>query len=178
MKIKILALVIGSLVTSSIGFAAPLSNLAAGETAIGYNYYNMSHDADNNDYYLEGSLSDKFTVGVERNNYSAHSADWNTTDIYAHYKIAPNVQLILGNRDYDYGNQSDKVFYGVGMTTNLAPKLDGYASVITSSNTTEWQVGVNYALSNQLGLNVNYKSNKDDHYVTYDGVGVGLNYKF
>ena len=178
MKIKILALVIGSLVTSSIGFAAPINNAAQGETTIGYNYYNMSNSTNNDSFYLENALSDKFTLGIEHNNYSANPGDWNTTDIYLQYKIDPNVRLILGDRDYSYGNQSNKVFYGVGVTTNLAPKLDGYASVITNSSTTEWQAGVNYALTNQLGLNVSYKSNKDDHYATYNGVGIGLNYKF
>ena len=178
MKKKILALLVGSIVTSSIGFAAPINNATQGETTIGYNYYNMSNSTNNDSFYLENAVSDKFTLGVERNNYSANSADWNTTDVYVQYKIDPNVHLILGDRDYSYDNQSNKAFYGVGVTTNLAPKLDGYASVITNSYTTEWQTGVNYALTNQLALNVNYKSNKDNNYPTYNGVGIGLNYKF
>jgi phosphate-selective porin len=179
MKMKILVLIASSILTSSIGFAAPINNLASGETTIGYNYYDMSHDANNNSFYLENAISDKFTLGVEHNNYSANSyADWNTTDVYAQYKLDPNVRLILGDRNYDYDNQSNKVFYGVGFTTNLAPKLDGYASIITNSYTTEWQAGVNYALSDKLALNANYKSNKDNNYSTYDGIGIGLNYKF
>lgn len=179
MKRKILTLITGSMLVSSIGFAAPITDLSLGETMIGYNHYNMSHSTNNDNFYLESAISDKFTLGIEHNNNSAdYAQDWNTTDIYAQYKLDPNVRLILGNRNYDYGNSSNKVFYGVGATMNLAPKLDGYASVITNSYTTEWKTGVNYALSDKVGLNVNYKSNKDDDYATYDGVGIGLNCKF
>ncbi|MBU2702254.1 opacity protein-like surface antigen [Sporomusaceae bacterium BoRhaA] len=178
MKTKILALIAGTMLVSSIGFAAPISDLAPGEATIGYNHYNMSNDTGNNSIYLEGAVSDKFTLGIEHNHYSANSADWNTTDIYAQYKLDPSVHLIVGDRSYGYDNQSDKVFYGIGVTTNLAPKLDGYASVITNNYTTEWQAGVNYALNDKLALNVNYKSNKDNDYPTYDGVGIGLNCKF
>lgn len=180
MKTKILALVTGALLTSSVGFAAPIGDVSAGQTTVGYNYYNMSQDTNDDSFYLENAISDKFTLGVEHNSYSANSspATWNTTDIYAQYKIDPNVRLIIGNRNYDYGDQSDKVFYGVGVTAKLAPKVDGYASVITNSNTTEWQAGANYALDDQLALNVNYKSNKDTYYPTYNGLGIGLNYKF
>lgn len=177
MKKKILAFVTGFTLVSSIGFAAPLNNLSSGETAIGYDYYNMSHSADNNSYYLESAVSDKFTLGIERNNYTgSYNDNWNSTDVYAQYKLDPNIRLIVGNRDYDYSGS--KVYVGVGATTNLAPKLDGYASVISSSYTTEWQAGVNYALNDNVSLNVNYKNNKDDHYPTYSGLGVGLNYKF
>lgn len=178
MKTKILALLTGSMLASSIGFAAPLSDVTTGQTTVGYNHYSLSHSTDNDSLYLENTISDKLTLGIEHNSNSVHSTDWNTTDVYAQYKLDPKVRLILGNRNYDYTGPDNKVFYGVGVNTNLAPKLDGYASVITNSNTTEWQTGVNYTLSDKVGLNVNYKSNKDKYYQTYDGVGVGLNYKF
>jgi len=179
MKRKILVLITGSMLASSIGFTAPIGNLTPGETTIGYNHYNLSHSTNDDSFYVESAVSDKFTLGIEHNNNSAdYAQDWNTTDVYAQYKLDPNIRLILGNRNYDYGNQSNKVFYGVGVATNLAPKLDGYASVITNNYTTEWQTGVNYALSDKVALNANYKSNKDKNYSTYDGVGIGLNYKF
>ncbi|MDR3563460.1 MAG: hypothetical protein P4N59_18770 [Negativicutes bacterium] len=177
MKKKILAFVAGLTLVSSVGFAAPLNSLNTGETAVGYSYYNMSHSTDNNSYYLENAVSDKFTLGVERNNNSGTlGAKWNTTDIYAQYKLDPNVRLIVGNRDYDYADS--RMYFGVGVNTNLAPKLEGYASVITNSYTTEWQAGVNYAMTDRVSLNVAYKNNKDNGYATYDGIGIGLNCKF
>ncbi len=179
MKIKILALIAGSMLVSGIGFAAPITDLPTGKSIIGYNYYDMSHDANNNSFYFENAISDKFTLGIEHNNYSVNShSDWNATDVYAHYKLNPNVHLIIGDRYYDYDGQSNKIFYGAGYTRQLTPKLDGYASVITNSYTTEWQAGANYALSNKVAVNVNYKSSKDKHHSTYNGLGVGLNYKF
>lgn len=177
---KVLALITGSMLASSIGFAAPITDSATGQTTIGYNHYGLTNSTDDDSIYLENAISNKFTLGVEHNsNSGTYEGDWNTTDVYAQYKLDPNVRLILGNRNYDYGGQSNKVFYGIGASTNLAPKLDGYASVITNNYTTEWQAGVNYGITDAIGLNVNYKSTKDDNYKkTYDGVGVGVNYKF
>ena len=88
-----------------------------------------------------------------------------TPPIYAQYKLDPNIRLIAGNRDYDYSNS--KMYIGIGVDTKLAPKLDGYASVITSSYTTEWQAGVNYAMSTMFPLNVAYKNNKDDSVILH-----------
>jgi len=180
-KAKVLTLITGSMLATSVGFAAPLNDLAPGEATMGYSYYGMSHDTDNKSFYIEGAISDKLTIGFEHSNYSFSDYDddgVNTNDVYAQYKLDPNVRLILGNRNYDYGNQSNKMFYGVGITTNLAPRLNGYASVITNNYTTEWQAGANYQLNQNLSLNVAYKNNKDDGDYTYDGLGVGLNYKF
>lgn len=177
MNKKVLALVAGLTMAANVGFAAPNANVSAGETSIGYNYYGLSHSTDNSSYNLQTGLTDKLSVGIERNNFKADSNDkWHNTDVYAQYKLDPSVHLIVGNRDYSY--HDSKVYAGIGFSTNLAPKLDGYASVIANSFTTEWQAGVNYALSDKATLNVGYKSTKDDGYSTYDGVGVGVNFKF
>lgn len=179
MKKTILALVAGSMMASSVGFAAPINNLEPGEVIAGYSHYGMAHDTNNDSFYAEGANSDKFTMGVEHNNYSdSGNGSWNTTDIYAQYKLDPNFRLILGDRSYDYGDESSKIIYGIGVTTNLGPKMDGYASVIGNSITTEWQAGVKFAVSDNVSVNVGYKSNKDNGYLTYDGVGAGINYKF
>lgn len=179
MKTKILAVLAGSMLVSSISFAAPVSTLNQGQAEIGYNYYGLSHDTNNNNYYLQGGVTDNLTLGVEHNHYSTdYGADRNTTDVYAEYKVAPNVSVIAGNRNYDYDNQSNRFIYGLGLTGNLAPKLDGYVSVITNSHTTEWKTGVNYGIGDNVALNVSYKSTKDDGHPTTDGVGVGVNYKF
>ena len=179
MKTKVLALIAGSMMVSSLGFAAPISNVAPGDTTVGYSHYSLSHSNDNDEFYLEHALSDKFILGIQQNNNTVRgNGNGNTTDVYAQYKIDPNIRLILGNRNYDYAPVDNKVFYGIGANTNLGPKLDGYASVITSSATTEWQAGVNYALSEKVGLNLGYKSSKDKYYSTYDGIGIGVNYKF
>jgi hypothetical protein len=83
-----------------------------------------------------------------------------TTDIYAHYKLAPNLHLIVGNRNYSDG--PNKMFYGIGASTALAPRIDGYASVTTSSIATDWQVGATYKLNSQTALHLGYKFYKED----------------
>lgn len=178
MNKKILTILTGTMLTASVGFAAPLTDLQQGDSTIGYNHYNLSvygEDLNDDSFYLEHGISDKFILGVERNSYSYSDFSTKTTDVYAHYKLDPNFRLMLGNRDYDEGS---KVFYGIGASTNLGPRLDGYASVTTSSIATEWQTGLNYQLTDQTALHLGYKSYKEDDTDTADGVGFGLNYTF
>jgi hypothetical protein len=176
MKKKILALVLGTMLTASVGYAAPLTDLKQGETNIGYMHYNMSDSVDSDSFHLETGVSDKFILGVERSGFADNGFNWHATDIYAHYKIDPNLRLIVGNRDYSDG--PNKFFYGIGATTNLAPKLDGYASVTRSSIATEWQTGLAYKLDQQTSLHLGYKSYKEDNFSTLDGLGFCVTHKF
>ncbi|XEQ94074.1 hypothetical protein SCACP_29720 [Sporomusa carbonis] len=179
MKKKILTILTGSMLVASVSFAAPITDLQQGESTIGYNHYDLDaagQNIDTDSFYLENAIADKVIVGIERNSYSIPGADAKTTDVYAHYKLDQNIRLIVGNRDYSNG--PNKMFYGIGANTNLAPKLDGYASVTSSSIATEWQTGVNYKLNNQAALHLGYKSYKEDGAATADGLGFGVNYKF
>ncbi|SMD12323.1 hypothetical protein SAMN04488500_12856 [Sporomusa malonica] len=179
MKKKILTLLTGTMLVASVGMAAPLTDLQKGESNIGYNHYNLDaagQNIDTDGFYLENGIGNKVIVGVERNSYSVPGYDFKTTDIYAHYKLDPNIRLIVGSRDYSDG--PSKMFYGVGASTNLAPKVDGYASVTTSSIVTEWQTGLTYKLNNQASLHLGYKSYKEDGAATADGLGFGANFKF
>ncbi|BBB92107.1 MAG TPA: hypothetical protein PKA28_05460 [Methylomusa anaerophila] len=171
MKNKILAVLAGAMLVSSVGFAAPITDVQEGQTSIGYNHYNLNHDVTNDSFNLEHGISAKFILGIERN-----TADLETTDLYAQYKLDPNIRLIAGNRDFDNG--SGKFFYGLGALTNLAPNLDGDLSVTASSNYTEWQAGVNYKLDGQTALHLGYKSYDQDGLPTFDGIGFGINHKF
>jgi opacity protein-like surface antigen len=179
MKKKILTILTGTMLAASVSFAAPITDLQQNETTIGYNHYNLDangQDIDNDSFYLENAVSDKVILGIERNSYSVPGASLKATDIYAQYKLDPNIRLIVGNRDYSPG--SNKVFYGIGASAALAPKLDGYASVTTSSIATDWQVGAAYKLNSQTSLNLGYKSYKEDGSAKADGLGFGVNYTF
>lgn len=178
MKKKIMTALTGAMLVASVGLAAPITDLDKGQTAIGYNHYNLDDgdNIDNDSFYLENAVSDKFILGLERNSYSIPGYDTKSTDVYAHYKLDRNVHLIVGNRDYSDG--PNKMFYGIGANTSLAPKLDGYASVTTNSMETDWQAGVAYNLSNQTALHLGYKSYKQDGFSTIDGLGFGASYKF
>lgn len=179
MKKKVLTIITGGMLAASVGFAAPITDLQPNETTIGYNHYNLSADGlDINDdsFYAEHAVSDKVILGVEKNTYSAPGPDFDTTDIYAHYHLNPQLRLIVGHRNYSDG--PDKMFYGVGASTALAPRLDGYASVTASSMATDWQVGAAYKLNSQASLQLGYKSYKEDGLPRADGLGFGVNYSF
>jgi hypothetical protein len=179
MNKKILTLMVGTMLATSVGYAAPLTDLAQGETNIGYNHYNLDQNGDrvkDDSFYLEHALSNKFIAGIEKNGYASEYGDFHTTDIYVHYKLDPNIRLIVGDRSYS--GESDKFFYGIGVNTNLAPRLDGYASVTTNDIATGWQAGLNYKMDGQTSLNLGYKSDKRDNYATKDGVGFGISHKF
>lgn len=179
MKKKIATLLTGSLLVAGVGFAAPITDLQQNETSIGYNHYNLDAagmDVDNDNFYLENGVSDRVILGIERNTLTVPGYHTNFTDVYAHYKLDPNIRLMLGNRNYSDG--PNKMFYGVGANANLAPQLDGYASVTSSSMATEWQTGVNYKLNQQAALHLGYKSYKEDGAPRLDGVGFGASYNF
>ncbi len=172
MNKRILTIIAGAMLTASTAFAAPITDLQEGQTTLGYNHYNLSHDTKDDSFYLESAVSPKFILGIERNGYSG----FDTTDIYAQYKLDRNIRLIAGNRDYSDG--PNKFFYGIGANVNLAPKLDGYLSVTNSNIATEWQTGVNFNMDGQNSLHLGYKSYKEDYMSTVDGIGFGINHKF
>lgn len=179
MKKKIVALMAGTMLATSIGYAAPITDLAQGETNIGYNHYNLDQNGrsvDDDSIYIENAISNKFIAGIERNGYASPYGGSHTTDIYAHYKLDNNVRLIVGDRNYS--GDSDKFFYGVGVNGNLAPRLEGYASVTTNDVATGWQTGLNYKMDGDTSLNLGYKSDKHDNSSTRDGVGLGVSHKF
>ncbi len=176
MKKKMITLLAGTMLVSSVSFAAPLTDLQKSETAIGYNHYNLDGSVKNDSFHLENAIANKVIVGLETNSYSVGSADSHSTDIYAHYKLDPNIRLIVGNRDYSNG--PNKMFYGVGVNGYLSPKVEGYAAVTTSSIATEWQTGVAYNLDKKTSLHLGYKSNNPDNSPTTNGIGFGASYKF
>lgn len=120
MKKTLLALAL-SLAVSSVGMAAPLTDLHKGDSAVGYLYWNPSinvnayghsFDAGNttaNGAYIETALSDKVIVGVEtiKGNKDATISgakvhgDTRFTDFTVQYKLDNNFRLIAGNRNYD-----------------------------------------------------------------------------
>lgn len=182
MKTKILALLAGMMMAVSVSYAAPITGLAQGETDIGYMHYDMNSDTKTDSFYLENAVSDRFILGVENSGYAFPVGNVTMTDVYAQYKIDPNIRLIVGDRNYGGdttpNESSSKFIYGVGANVNLAPKLDGYLSVTGSSIATEWQTGLAYKLNSQVAIQLGYKSYSEQGMQTMDGVGLGINYKF
>lgn len=179
MKTKLLALLAGTMLAANVSYAAPTTILEEGQTNIGYDHYNLSDSVDDDNFYLEHALSPKFTLGVDHNSYSRDYYDAKHTDITAHYNLDKNIQIIAGDRSYSGDtNNSDRFIYGIGASVNLAPKLDGYASVLQTNISTDWQTGLAYKLTDQTAVHVGYKSYKEDGFSRADGVGFGVNYIF
>lgn len=136
------------------GFAAPINNLNQGNTAIG-----IMDDS----FYLEHKMSDNLTLGFQKN------------DIYGQLDLGNNLRAIVGSRDY---NSSSKIYVGAAVNTPIAPSLDGYASVIGANDFKELQVGANYNLTNNVDLNVNYRSFMPDEGSNSNRTGLGATLKF
>ncbi len=202
---KCLLVLAASLAMSGIAAAAPVTDLAKGETTAGYLYWNPkveiasydlgSHNA--NGFFVETALTDKVILGIETIKGDASavvygvpgSADTRFTDVTIQYKVADNVRLIAGNRNYDtngsnaYASGSiseNKLLYGISGSTALGEKTTAYASVLQNSIGTDWQIGVNQTVSDNVTLNINYRYYDEDSILDtkLKGVGAGIIYKF
>lgn len=176
MKKVFLLLTAVSMLATGAAYAAPISDLNPGKVNIGYQHYDMNDSLKADSVYLEGAVSDKVILGVERNGYAFSRANDEMTDIYAQYKLDQHLRLIVGNRNYEDG--PNKIFAGIGGYASLGEKLDGYASVTGSSIATEWQAGLTYNMDGQTALQLGFKSYKEDYAPTRDGIGFGISHKF
>ncbi len=152
---KKIALTVVSLLTLSVGtgFAAPINTLNQGQTAIG-----VVDDA-----YLEHKLSNNFTLGLQKH------------DVYGQVNLNDNLRAIVGSRDY---NSNSELYVGAAVNTSLAPSLEGYASLVGSSDFKELQVGANYSLTHNVDLNLNYRSFMPDSGNDNNRTAVGATLKF
>lgn len=203
---KCLLVLAASLAMSSVAAAAPVTNLEKEETTAGYLYWNPkveiasydlgSHNA--NGFFVETALTDKVILGIETIKGDASAvifgssakADTRFTDVTIQYKVADNIRLIAGNRNYDTNGSiagegsasisENKLLYGISGSTALGEKSTAYASVLQNSIGTDWQIGVNQNVSENLTLNINYRYYDEDSILDtkLKGVGAGIIYKF
>lgn len=183
MNKKITAMTIAACLTASVGFAAPMTDIQEGKTTIGYNYTNMDTgtalgNASSNALHAEAGLTNRLAVGIERENIKKDALDLSLTDVGFRYKMDNNVYLMAGNRNYDgNGVSTDKFYYGIGASTPLAERVDGYASVIKNSEETNWQLGIDYKMTSNTSLEMTYKHHSFDG-GSMKGLGFGVAYSF
>lgn len=146
------------------GFAAPINDLARDESAVG-----VMTDT----IYVEHKFGDNLTIGYQ-NVDRKHGSSMD--DFYAQYKLAndSDIRAILGHRDIGSGS----TYIGLSIRDELAPRVDGYASVIGSDDFMEYQVGAIYELTSVVDLNLNYRNFRPDHYRNESRLEVGASYKF
>jgi len=164
LKKIVLSLVAALVLSVGTGFAAPINDLATGQTAVG-----LGSDT----FYLEHKLTDNFTLGFQ--NVDRGDNGTSLDDIYGQFRLSDNLRAIIGSRNLDSGSK----FYG-GLAVNgpMAPEWDGYASFIAGNQFKELQVGANFHLAHNLDLNLNYHSFMPDAGRDTNGAGVGVTLKF
>jgi opacity protein-like surface antigen len=191
MKKKVLAGLVGAMLVSSVGLAAPVVDLNRGETSIGYNYSSLDIEingtpfdtSDSDGFYVEHALNDKVSVGVDHTKTpiefsGINLGDMKVTDVYAKYKLNKNIYATLGNRNYNSdGEKTDEITIGLDGIKQLTEKVNGYAGLKSNDYETELQIGATYALTDVLNLDVNYKHHDYDDGES-KGFGLGVNYKF
>lgn len=170
MKKVVLALLVFLVSSIGTGFAAPLNDLAQGETAVGIGFH--GGDPSSNDFYLEHQLSDNFLLGYQSIDWKHYS---NFTDIYGHLRLSPNLRAIIGNRDFD---STSKIFLGAGVNGPLGVNSDGYAYLIGGDKFRELQVGANFRVTHNVDLNVSYRSFMPKDGDDTNGIGAGLTFRF
>jgi opacity protein-like surface antigen len=180
MKKRVLAGVVGAMFVCSVGFAAPVVDLQKGESTFGITHSNLKDSDDikydSKGYYIQHGVSDNLVLGIDMNKQP--DFDWKVTDIYGQYKAAKNTSIILGNRQYKGDESENKLLYGIAANTKLNEKTTGYASVLKTSFETQWTIGANYDISENIALDVNYKKSNFDEDYNEKGFGFGVSYKF
>jgi hypothetical protein len=164
LKKIVLSLVAALALNVGIGFAAPINDLATGQTAVG-----IGSDT----FYLEHQLTDNFTLGFQ--NVDRGDNGSSLDDIYGQFRLSGNLRAIVGSRNFDFGS---KLYGGLAVSGPMAPEWDGYASFVAGDQFKELQVGANFHLAHNVDLNVNYHSFMPDAGRDTNGVGVGATFKF
>lgn len=170
MKKTIFAIAAFLAVNTGTGLAAPVNTLDTHQTAVGIVIHNSDPGSDT--LYIEHKLSPNLTLGLQSTDWD-HAGDMD--DIYGQVHLTDNLRAIIGNRDFG----SDSKFYlGISVNGPIAPKWEGYASVIASSSYKEMQIGANYQLTHNVDFNVNYRSFRPDEGRNANGLGIGATLKF
>jgi hypothetical protein len=163
MKKIVLTLVTLLSLSATVGFAAPINDLASGQTAVGVG---------NNTFYLEHKFGEGFTLGLQ-------NADWDTSgslnDLYGQFHFSSNLRGIVGSKNYDSGS---KMYVGLAVNGPIAPEWDGYATLVAGNSFKQMQIGANYKVSSNVDFNLDYHSFMPDWGNNRTGVGVGATLKF
>jgi hypothetical protein len=170
MKIKALVILL-LLILSNIGVAAPIVDLEEGQSVLGV----MMQGGDfNSSFFGESQVGSSVSLGVQ---VGFNSNSSSLSDFYLQYKLASElgmpVKLIIGNKSY---NSKSGYYVGAAISTQLSETIDGYASISLGSGFQDYQVGTNYALSDNAILNLNYRIFKYDELKS--GLGLGIMCKF
>lgn len=209
---KVVSGVAALLMLSSVGFASPLNDFSQGKVAVDVSVrpssdFKTSDDNDNKDaksyteYGLTFGLGNNLAFqykGANPQNKDDHFGDHiklATQEFNVLYKTSDNFTIFTGINQAKakfswVGDGDTKSNWQLGVIgqTPLGENLTGYATIAAGQDTSAWKIGLGYALSKNLDLDVFYGENKynkvKDHNPNYTtdytikGMGYGLTYKF
>lgn len=194
-----------TLAFASTAFAAvPTANVEAGQLHLGYANYNLKTEGNllgdlgsfkANNYQAAYGLSDKISLTGDYLSSEKHSfynsyygyytnLNYSTTQLGLQYKLTNNLALSVGNvkaefSSNEHANSTNEVYGGISYNAVLTNNLNGYASYLKSKNVQDAKVGVQYTVSPNVSVDVNYRDYQDSNSgMKAKGVGVGANYKF
>jgi hypothetical protein len=151
------------LISMNSAFAAPINDLEKGDTIVG-----VIGGSNNSMYYLETQNTDNLTIGIQSLNLRGNNI---AMDYYAQIRMDDTSRVIVGNRILDSHSRS---YLGGAIQNELAPDIEGYASLIAGSGLQELQLGVNYKLTDTSDINLNFSAISDNK----SSIGLGLSCKF
>lgn len=207
MRKKILAVLAGAMLVSSIAFAAPVTDLQKGQTSLGLDVSSLrptvtaggaSADLGSNNaytFFVQHKVADGVVLGLESGkfdaSYSGFDFNLKATDVYAQYEVYKNVNFLAGIRDYDtsagyagisLSSSESKFLWGLSASADLGGSFTGYAAYKGTAYEREWQVGVTSQIAKDVVLDLSYKNHDyglgAGASLKLSGVGLGLSCKF
>lgn len=162
-----LAVTVFIVANTASAFAMQVNNLEEGESAAGIAFGDKTKS-----YYVESRIGEAFTLGFQ-------GSDWkngdDVTNLYGQFNISgsENMRGILGTKHLD---SSSRAYLGVAAQKELSPEWMSYTLGAIGRGFQEFQIGVNYQISERNYLNVSYlflnhKGGRND-------LDIGITYKF
>ena len=184
---------------SSVAMASPLMDYSKGKAAVDLTFRNSEVTCEGTDSDKKSKLDLSITYSLGDNKalqyrHFAPEMDGDTvvTNEFNYLrKINKNVSAFvglmnvhvsdtIGSTSNDYNSTFTQL--GVIGSTNLSAKTTLWGALAVGSDSmTNLEVGLSYAITPKLELNVNYrdmKLNIDDSDLKVKGTGVGITYKF
>lgn len=215
---KVLSGVAALLMVSSVGFASPLTDYSQGKVALDLSVRSSNDvTADGTDfdgktsnvnYGVTVGLGNKFAFQYKQDNADAKDK-YDSVGVNGHpelgsnqynvlYQLNPNVSAFVGLTNTQptlkstFGSQDGKhtTGYQVGVigTVPLGDKTTAYASLGYGDQIEDYELGLGYAVAQNLELNVGYKDTKfkklnmnqgdSDFDYKAHGLTYGVTYKF
>jgi hypothetical protein len=172
------------MIMAPVGLCAVPTTSNLGDVQVGYNYYDLQKTVGGskqgksgfNEFYGNIGLGFGYGAFVNHGQGSGTSyTDFGLSDSI----LLPNVSLLIGQRRMQNDNISNEnnLFWGATVKQNLGA-VGAYATYEKGSDFKDEVVGLTYSINKAAQLDFSWKQYNDNHNITYNGFGGGINFKF